>query len=483
MLQFPCKGGIAVSQAVQNKDYLFMKVYDYVQNRIERNEWKEHEKIPSVRQLSSEMNVHRLTVLKAYQLLKQHDKVYVKDKAGYFVQSNMAKDLDVDNPIVSAYAKQNHLSEIHQSPVAYNFSQALIDPNLLPNHYFSDYVKKVFDLYPKVLATYSTVQGDIELRETLTQYFINQYKTHFNPDQLLITSGSQQAIHLIAQTFIKPRDVVLIERPSYSAAIDIFSAQGAEMITIDIHPDGYDLNQVEFCMKQYKPRLFYLNPNFHNPTGYTVSAAQRKKLVELAEQYHCLLIEDDAYHDIYFSQAPPSPIYTYDTAGTVIYIRSFCKYISPGLRIAAVICQSSLMTSLLTAKSLADNGSPLLNQKIFLHYFSSIRLQQHIEKIRIALQIRKEIMEEELAVTDWKWISPEGGLNLWVQLPEELPTELLLIKSLEQSISFVPGQVCDPLKKLSSWIRLSYSYANEKQLREGMKKFVEIAQSLSEQIG
>ncbi len=469
-----------MSKAIQNEDYLFKKVYDYVLHRIERKEWKEHEKIPSVRQLASEMNVHRLTVLKAYQLLKQHDKIYVKDKVGYFVQANATKNFDyLDNPIVSAYIQKNHLSEIHQSLVSYHFSQALIDPNLLPNHYFSDYVKKVFDLYPKVLATYSTVQGDLELRETLAQYFINQYKTHLNADDLLITSGSQQAIHLIAQTFIKPRDIVLFERPSYSAAIDSFRAQGAQIITVDIHPDGYDLNQVELYMKQYKPRLFYLNPTFHNPTGYTVSVGQRKKLVELAEQYRCLLIEDDAYHDIYFDHAPPPPIYTYDTAGTVIYIRSFCKYISPGLRIATVICQSSLMKSLITVKSLTDNGSPLLNQKIFLHYFSSLRMQQHLEKLRIALQIRKEIMEEELAVTDWKWTSPKGGLNLWVQLPDKLSTELLLTKCIEQSISFVPGQVCDPLKQLSSWIRLSYSYANEKQLSEGVKRFVAVAQSLS----
>ncbi len=471
-----------MGKANQNEDYLFKKVYDYVLHRIERKEWKEHDKIPSVRQLASEMSVHRLTVLKAYQLLKQHDKVYVKDKAGYYVQSTVTKNLeylDQDNPIVSAYVKKNHLSEIHQPSVSYHFSQALIDPNLLPNHYFSDYVKEVFDLYPKVLATYSTVQGDLELRETLTHYFINQYKTHLSADDLLITSGSQQAIHLIAQAFIKPRDVVLFERPSYSAAIDIFRAQGAQIVTVDIHPEGYDLEQVEYYIKQYKPRLFYLNPTFHNPTGYTVSVEQRKKLVELAEQYRLLLIEDDAYHDIYFDQAPPPPIYTYDSAGTVIYIRSFCKYISPGLRIATVICQSSLMNSLLTEKSLADNGSPLLNQKIFLHYFSSLRLQQHLEKIRIALQIRKEIMEEELAVTGWRWTSPKGGLNLWVQLPDNVPTELLLSKSIEQSISFVPGQICDPLKQLSSWIRLSYSYANEKQLREGVKRLVAVAQSLS----
>ncbi|WP_409369123.1 PLP-dependent aminotransferase family protein [Lysinibacillus sp. 38-6] len=472
-----------MSKAFQHGDFLFEKVYDYVLHRIERNEWKAHEKIPSVRHLATEMNMHRLTVLKAYRLLKQHNKIYVKDKVGYFVQDKVSENFnfkDQESPIIAAYVPSNQLSEIHQSAVAYHFSQALIDPNLLPNHYFSDYVKKVFDLYPKVLATYSTVQDDLELREALIQYFIGQYKTHLTANELFITSGSQQAIHLVAQTFIKPRDVVLFERPSYSAAIDIFKAQGADIVTVEIHPGGYDLQQVEYYMKQYKPRLFYVNPTFHNPTGFTVPSEQRKKLVALAEQYRCLIIEDDAYHDIYFDCAPPPPIYTYDTAGTVIYLRSFCKYISPGLRIAAVICQSSLMNLLLTEKSLADNGSPLLNQKIFLHYFSSLRLQQHLEKIRIALQIRKEIMEEELAGTGWHWISPNGGLNLWVQLPENLPPDLLFTKCIEQSISFVPGPVCDSLKQSSSWIRLSYSYANEKQIKEGIKRLIAVAQSLTE---
>ena len=102
-------------------------------------------------------------------------------------------------------------------------------------------------------------------------------------------------------------------------------------------------------------------------------------------------------------------------------------------------------------------------------------MQQHLEKLRIALQIRKEIMEEELAETNWQWISPKGGLNLWVKLPDHFPTELFLTKGIEQSISFVPGQVCDPLKQLSSWIRLSYSYVNEKQLREGVRRFVTLS--------
>jgi GntR family transcriptional regulator, regulator for abcA and norABC len=473
-------GGIAMGKSHLREVHLFKQVYDYVLTHIERQEWKEHEKLPSVRMLAEEMNVHRLTVLKAYQLLKQHKKVYVKDKAGYFVQPSLpSKHIEnSDNPIIYAYSQRNHLSEIHQAHVSFDFSHALIDPNLLPNQYLSHYVKKVFDLYPKVLATYSSVQGDVEVRETLANHFISEYKSHVDVDDLLLTSGSQQAIHIIAQAFIKPRDTVLFERPSYSAAIDVFKNQGAKIITVDIHPEGYDLIQVENLMKTHRPRLFYLNPTFHNPTGYTVPAHQRKRLVELAEQYRCLLVEDDAYHDIYFDQAPPPPIYTYDTSGTVIYLRSFCKYISPGLRIGAVLCQSGLMKTLITVKSLVDNGSPLLNQKIFLHYFSSLRLQEHLKKIRIALQIRKEIMEKELEGSNWNWVSPNGGLNLWVKLPEDISTEQLLIKSLEHSISFVPGQVCDPLKQSSSSIRLSYSFANEKQLSIGLQKFIYLAKSL-----
>ncbi|PLS03299.1 aminotransferase-like domain-containing protein [Neobacillus cucumis] len=461
-----------------NGDFLFKQVYDYVLNRIELNEWKEDDKLPSIRNLAADMKVHRLTVLKAYQLLKQENRIYAKDKSGYFVQSSDNSKYDnQDIPMISAYVQKNHLSEIHKVPVSYQFSQALIDPNLLPNRYISDYVKKVFDLYPKVLSTYSTVQGDEELRQSLSGYFNRQYKMFTNPDHLLITTGSQQAIHLIAQAFVKARDTILLERPSYSSAIDMFRAIGANIITVDIHPYGYDLEQIEHLMKKHKPRLFYLNPTFHNPTGYTVPPAQRKQLVQLAEQYRCLLIEDDAYSDIYFDEEPPTPIYTYDTSGMVIYIKSFCKYISPGLRIAVMMNgHESVRKSLFTVKSLADNGSPLLNQKIFLHYFSSSRLQQHVEKLRIALQIRKEIMEKELSAANWQWTSPNGGLNLWVQLPDHLSTEDLLTKAIDQSISFVPGQICDPLKQPSSWLRLSYSFANEEQISKGIRKFINLVQ-------
>ncbi len=466
---------------LSHSNRLFEQVYDHLLNRIERGEWKEHDKLPSVRLLAEEMKVHRLTVFKVYQMLKQNRKVYVKEKSGYYVQLNSARAIPVDQldyPIVSSYIQKNHLSEIHRVPATYQFSQALIDPNLLPNHYLSEYVKKVFDLYPKVLGTYSSVQGDEELREFLADYFLKRHQFHLTAEELLITSGAQQAIDLIARVLIKPMDPILMERPTYSAAIDIFRQQGARIIPVEIHPDGYDLEQIEGLMRQFKPRLFYLNPTLHNPTGYTVPTEQRKRLVELAEQYRCILVEDDTIYDIYFGQEPPAPIYTYDTEGWVLYIRGFSKYVAPGLRIAVLASRSPLMKSLITAKSLSDNGSPLVNQKIFLHYFASLRMQQHLEKLRIALNIRKDVMEEEMAGTGWKWTTPKGGLNLWVNLPDTVPMDALLSTCIDHDLSFVPGSICDPLRELNSWVRLSYSYVNEQKIRDGLKTFIRIARSL-----
>ena len=458
---------------------LFRQVYEFMLNRVERGEWKAHDKLPSIRLLADELGVHRLTVFKAYRALAESGKLYVREKSGYYVSPGSKLEvLPGEGAAVPGYLLTNPMSDIQRMPVAYQFSQALIDPGLLPNLFLSDYVKKVFDLYPKVMGTYSSVQGDEELRTTLSSHFHKRHRLQLSARELLITSGAQQAINLIAGVMLGPLDAVLVERPTYSVALDIFRRAGARLIPVEISPHGYDLAAVEELMRRHKPRMFYINPTHHNPTGYTVPVKQRKLLVELAERYRCLLVEDDPFRDMHFVSEPPPPFFAYDTEGWVIYISSFSKYVAPGLRICAVACRYPFMERLITAKSLADNGTPLLNQKIFLHYYTSPRLQQHLGKLRIALQVHKEIMEEELAATGWEWSAPQGGLNLWVKLPETISVGELFARCMEQSISFVPGELCDPLGGMKSWLRLSYSFASEAVLREGMRRLTAIAREL-----
>lgn len=465
---------------------LFLQVYRYVQERIERGEWCRDMRLPSVRSLADQLDVHRLTVFKAYRKMAEDGILYVRDKAGYYVAApgqaapaDLGESFSEDTP--GTYAlPTNALWDIQNVPVKYQFSQALIDPNLLPNLFLSDYVKKVFDLYPKVMGTYANVQGDSELRETLSAYYQRSQRLQLGAEELLITSGAQQAINLVADVMLRPFDTVLVERPTYSAAMEIFRRAGARLLPVDITPEGYDLDELEELMRRHKPRLFYLNPTHHNPTGYTIPVPQRKRLVELAERHRCLLVEDDPFRDMYFGKEPPPPLFSYDTEGWVVYIGSFSKYVAPGLRICAVAARYPFMKRLLTAKSLADNGTPLLNQKIFLHYFCSDRLRQHLGKLRTALQVHKEIAEQGLRAAGWEWISPQGGLNLWVKLPEHVPAGALFQACMEESIAFVPGEVLDPLGEMKGRIRLSYSFSNELLLADGVRRLTEIAKAVSE---
>lgn len=480
---------------------LYEQVIHYVTVRIDRGDWQTDMKLPSVRSLAQELGVHRLTVFRAYQELKQRGLVYVKDKSGYYVHASQATghakyadysghssiDLTIhsesahaaDDPSVSAWRGMDGLSRVQSVNTNFQFSKALIDPSLLPNRFWGELMIQVFEKHPKVAATYSAVQGDAELREAMAQHFSVDKHFALSPDEVLITSGAQQAIDLIGRSLLRTGDRVLIERPAYGPAMEIFRRLGARLTMTDIRPEGYDLDQIEWCMKTEKPRLFYMNPTFHNPTGFTVPDEQRKRLPELAERYGCLIVEDDSTYDISFGQKPPSPIFAYDVSGSVVYIRSYSKYVAPGLRIAAVTCRPQLMNSLLNVKALVDNGSPLLNQKLFLEYFQSPRMQQHIKKLCIALQIRKETMEDSLRDSGWTWTSPAGGLNLWLQLPSTLKPNELLAKSLQESVSFVPGNVFDPIgAEGKTHVRLSYSYANELQIKEGISTLLRISQTM-----
>ncbi|NGZ74844.1 aminotransferase-like domain-containing protein [Saccharibacillus alkalitolerans] len=467
--------------------------------RIARGDWIEGEKLPSVRRLSEETGLHRLTVYKAYNLLKDEGLIESREKSGYFltvsrrpVESGFGSVFKFrpasgggQEPAEAGPPLPALLGELHSVDCRYQFSQALIDPLLLPNSYLAEEAKRVFDLYPRVLGTYAPLQGDEDLLAALRRYLAETCSFVPEGQELLVTNGAQEAIHLVCEALVRPGDAVLIEQPSYSVAIEIFKHRSARLVPVGIHPEGYDLEELEALMRRYRPVLFYLNPTFHNPTGRCVPAEQRKQLADLAEKYGCILVEDDAFRDIYFGTPPPPPIYGYDTAGNTIYVRSFSKYIFPGLRIGCMAARADIMRRLLTAKARSSGGTPLLNQKVFVHHFQSERSRRHLHKLRIALQLRKEAMETALEGSGWNWHSPSGGLSLWVELPEGVDPARLLADALNggqggETASFVPGSFFDPSGRLDRHIRLSYSLLNERRIAEGVALLREYAQRQSD---
>lgn len=464
--------------------------------RIARGDWIEGEKLPSVRRMSEETGLHRLTVYKAYGLLRDEGLIESREKSGYYLtvsrrpaeagfgslEGFRRRRSEESSPTGEELPLPILLGELHSFDCRYQFSQALIDPLLLPNTYLAEEAKRVFDLHPRVLGTYAPLQGDEELLSALRRYLSETCSFVPEGQELLVTGGAQESIHLVCEALVRPGDAVLIEQPSYSKAIEIFKHRNANLVPVDIHPNGYVIEEVEALMRRHRPVLFYLNPTFHNPTGRCVPAEQRKQLADLAEKYGCILVEDDAFRDVYFGSPPPPPVYGYDTTGNTIYVRSFSKYIFPGLRIGCLAARSDLMRRLLTVKARSVGGTPLLNQKVFAHHFQSERSRRHLHKLRIALQLRKEAMETALEGSGWKWHSPSGGLSLWIELPEGIDSSRLLADALsggpknDETVSFVPGAFFDPLGRPDRHIRLSYSLLNERRIAEGVALLRDYAQ-------
>lgn len=222
------------------------------------------------------------------------------------------------------------------------------------------------------------------------------------------------------------------------------------------------------------PKLIYTNPTFQNPSGVTMSIARRQRLLELARSYRCLIVEDDPFSDLYFRKTPPPSIKSMDKEGHVVYMKSFSKVIAPGCRMACVAADGNILSRLIAAKSASDLGSPLLTQKALLPFISR-NYGPYAQRLRAALRGRMEKavkLLKQYAPPGVSWNIPEGGLNLWLQLPEDPGIAQLHERAEREGISFLPGNVCYAGDVPSRHIRLCYSQMKEADMERGLRLFL-----------
>lgn len=241
---------------------------------------------------------------------------------------------------------------------------------------------------PELMATYGNFQGDAELREVMCRH-LHSRGVEVQASDVMITSGTQQGIDLVARTFVGPGDTVYLEGPSYTGAIDVFAGRGAEMIFVPMDSEGMRIDVLTRLCDKRPPKVIYTNPTFQNPSGVTMSIARRQRLLELARSYRCLIVEDDPFSDLYFHKPPPPPIKSMDEEGHVVYMKSFSKVIAPGCRIACVAAGGNILSRLIAAKSASDLGSPLLNQRAVLPFISR-RYDAYAKQLRTLLRGRME---------------------------------------------------------------------------------------------
>ena len=307
-------------------------------------------------------------------------------------------------------------------------------------------------------------------------------------DDIIVTTGGQQALDLIAKTLVDPGDVVICEAPTYPGAVPVFSSYEADTHQVAIDGDGMRIDELEATCERLqaegrRPKFIYSVPSFQNPAGVTLSLERRRRLVELARRRQILLVEDNPYGLLRYEGEPVPPLYQLDGGDYVIYVGTLSKILSPGIRIGWAVAPPPVMEKIALGKQATDLCTSTLAQYFALEYFGAGRWREYIDSLREIYRSRRDAMLEALERNfprQATWTRPGGGLFVWATLPDYIDTSDLLAKALRENVAFVPGAAAyvDGRRGINS-MRLNFSSSTEDEIREGVRR---IGAVVSEQV-
>ncbi len=330
---------------------------------------------------------------------------------------------------------------------------------------------QVLDSFGANLLQYGATEGLPALREQIVE-FVKSASIETEAARVLPTQGSQQALDLLLKVLVNPGDVVLCESPTFLGAIQGMRTYGAKVVGLPMDEQGVMVDAVEQAIIQHKPKLIYLIPTFQNPSGKTLPLERRAALAALACKYGVILAEDDPYRDLRYEGTPLPSIKSFDEEGWVVYMGSFSKLISPGLRVGyAIVDFPALLRKMTIAKQSVDVHSPLLSQAIVSLYLSEGRMPEHLARITKNYKAQLGRMIDGFA--HWprgvRYTRPEGGLFVWAELPEGMNTVELLTEATERGVAYVPGTHFFAEGGRLNTLRLNFSNSELPQIETGMK--------------
>ncbi len=329
---------------------------------------------------------------------------------------------------------------------------------------------------------YGTTKGFTPLRLALARWMEKRYGIPMSKVEIMIVAGSQQALDLIGRTFVNPGDIIIVEAPTYLAAIQAFKYYDPEMIGIPMDDEGMRVDVLEEKLEELRRKgkrvkLVYTVSTFQNPAGVTMSLERRKKLIELASEYNFLVVEDGPYSELRYSGEQVPPIKHFDGEGRVIYLGTFSKILAPGMRLGWVAAHPHLIRKMEIAKQSIDLCTNTLGQAIAWKYVEEGHLDRHIPEIVNFYKPRRDAMLaalEEYMPEGVRWTKPEGGMFVWATLPEGIDTKLLMEKAVSRGVAYVPGEAFFVHRDVKNTMRLNFTYVPEDKIREGVKRLAEV---------
>jgi 2-aminoadipate transaminase len=372
------------------------------------------------------------------------------------------------------------LLKLTDNPEIISFAGGLPAPKVFPVKEFQEACNRVLENHGKKALQYGTTEGYIPLREMIARHTA-QYGLEVNIDNILITSGSQQALDLIGKILINPGDRILVESPTYLGALQAWNAYEAEYITVPSDDNGMITDELEKALRT-GPKFIYVLPNFQNPTGVTMSLERRQQLVELADRYGVPIVEDDPYGQLRFEGDNLPSVVVMDNnfrtgnghyTGNVIYLSTFSKILAPGIRIAWIVAPPEVIQKLVLAKQGADLNTSVFNQIAVHEVGHGGFLNHHVKTICDVYRERRDTMLDALTEhmpEGVSWTHPQGGLFLWLKLPEGFDTTELFKEAVKEKVAFVPGESFFPDGRGKNTMRLNFSYSSPEVIVEGISR-------------
>ncbi len=372
--------------------------------------------------------------------------------------------------------------KVTQRPEIISFAGGLPNPVSFPQEELKISMNRIADKYKDKIYQYSTTLGLDSLRQFIASRYKKIHNMDITLDNIIITTGSQQALDLIAKVFLDKNDKVLVEEPSYLGLLQAFSMFEVDFVQTKLNDDGLDIECLKETVKKHHPKLAYLIPNFQNPTGLTYTKENRDLVFDVIKDEDMILIQDDPYGELRFNNEERIPYIGLNKTDKNIYLGSFSKIITPGMRLGYVIAHSEIIKKLETAKQASDLHSNIFAQYLISDYLYNNDLDKHIDKIKKLYKEQASAMigaMEKYFPKNIKFTYPKGGMFTWVTLEEGKSSTKLFNIALEKNVAFVPGNPFYINQDVDvNTLRLNYTNADSPTIEEGIKRLAQAMEQI-----
>ena len=460
----------------ESKIPAYVQIRNQVREQILHGDLPAGAQLPPERALARSLGVSRTTVVNAYDELEAEGLVKGYVGRGTVVIGEGA--WSAAHPIawsahfsglgrrLARHAQPTELATLHRlsvQPGVISLALGLPDPALLPPERLQRAWEAVVGRLGTAAVGVCPVQGTLAVREVIAAQMHKRGVTA-NPEDVVVVGGSQHGLDLVLRLLAEPEDTVLVETPTYFGALQCFQTWGVRLITVPVDENGMDVERVEFMLARYRPRFIYTIPTYQNPTGATMSLERRERLLALAQRYQIPIVEDDPFGDLYFDQPPPPPIKSLDQHGHVLYLSTFSKSLAPGLRVGWLIAPAPLVERAILLNQVTELQPNTAGQHLVVEFARQGWLEEQIAVARSAYNSRCQAMDAALRrrqMPGAHWEVPEGGMFLWLCLPEQVDAHDLLVETGRRGAVFLPGSLMYPAGGPRNVCRLNFSVPGE----------------------